>query len=220
MEKKKSDYIFLLLFMILSFITISPLAKLSAPGSVLPTIVSGAVMVIWYVFLYRVTSNFHASKWFRVTYASLLIFQMVFNSYINLQTSTAVATLVIPASIGYLANLIGFSLVFYIMLKDIFLQKHDLTYSLLGASNIYFTIPILFCYLYSLIAVHDPSLVHADPMIIKTVLFNCFDYSWYVLAGIDYPGERIGEVLQSVAILEAISGNLFIVFIIGRLMSK
>ncbi len=177
-------------------------------------------MVLWYIVLFRVTSNFYASKWVRGAYALLLIFQLCFNAYINLQDNTAIAALVVPASIGYLANFIGFSLVFYILLKDIFLQKHDLTYSLLGASNIYFMIPMLFCYVYSLVAVQDPSLVHADPFVIKTVLFNCLDYSWYVLACIDYPGEKIGEAIQSIAILESISANLFIVFIIGRLMSK
>jgi hypothetical protein len=70
------------------------------------------------------------------------------------------------------------------------------------------------------VVVHDPSLVHANPLVIKTVLFNCLNYSWYVLAGIDYLGEKIGEELQSLGILEAISGNLFIVFLIWRLMSK
>ncbi len=220
MEKKKRDYIFLLVFMILSFISLSPLAKLSSPGSSVPTFVSGVIMVLWYIVLFRVTSNFYTSKWVRGAYALLLIFQLCFNAYINLQDNTAIATLIVPASIGYLANFIGFSLVFYILLKDIFLQKHDLTYCLLGASNIYFMIPMLFCYVYSLVALQDPSLVHADPFVIKTVLFNCLDYSWYVLAGIDYPGEKIGEAIQSIAILESISANLFIVFIIGRLMSK
>jgi predicted cation transporter len=150
----------------------------------------------------------------------LLIFQLTFNSYITLKSNTEISTLVVPASIGYVANLIGFGLVFYILLKDIFSQKHDLTYSLLGASNIYFMIPMIFCYIYSLIAVHNPAMVNADPLAIKTVLFNCMDYSWYVLAGIDYPGEKIGEQLQTIAILESITANLFIVFIIGRLMSK
>ena len=220
MEKKKRDYIFLLTFMILSFITISPLTKISPPGSNLPTLFSGATVVLWYIFCYRVTSNFYISKWIRGAYVFLLIFQLTFNSYINLKTNTDISTLVVPASIGYTANLIGFSLVFYILLRDIFLQKHDLIYSLLGASNIYFMIPMLFCYLYSLVAVHNPAIVNADPLTIKTLLFNCMDYSWYVLAGIDYPGEKIGEELQSIAILESISANLFIVFIIGRLMSK
>ncbi|HEU5290667.1 MAG TPA: hypothetical protein VFU05_08510 [Cyclobacteriaceae bacterium] len=144
----------------------------------------------------------------------------MFNSYIHLKANTDISTLVVSASIAYMANLVGFSWVFYILLKDIFSKKHDLTYSLLGASNIYFMIPMLFCYLYALIAVHNPAIINADPFTIKTLLYNCMDYSWYILAGIDYPGEKIGEALQSIAILESISGNLFIVFIIGRLMIK
>ena len=220
MEKKKRDYIFLLSFMILSFITITPLTKISSPESNLQILLSGITIVLWYIFCYRVTSNFYVSKWIRGAYAFLLIFQLTFNSYVNLKTNTDISTLVVPASIGYIANLIGFSWVFYILLRDIFSQKHDLTYSLLGASNIYFMIPMLFCYLYSLVAVHNPAIVNADPLAIKTLLFKCMDYSWYILAGIDYPGEKIGEELQSIAILESISANLFIVFIIGRLMSK
>lgn len=220
MEKRKRDYIFLLTFMILSFITITPMTKNSPPDNNFQILLSGATVVLWYIFCYRVTSNFYASKWIRGAYAILLIFQLTFNSYINLKTNTDISTLVVPASIGYTANLIGFSLVFYILLRDIFSKKHDLTYSLLGASNIYFMIPMLFCYLYSLIAVHNPAIVNADPLTIKTLLFNCMNYNWYVLAGIDYPGEKIGEELQSIAILESISANLFIVFIIGRLMSK
>lgn len=223
MEKKKHDYVFLLIFMILSFIGLSVLPKLIPSGSSSPTpaeVVSTVIMILWYIFCYRVTSNFYSSKWVRGTYASLLIFQLSFIAYVNLHNQTDIATLVVPASIAYLANLTGFSLVFYILLRDIFSQKHDLTYSLLGASNIYFMIPMLFCYLYALVAVQNPSLVHADPLNIKIVLLNCLDYSWYVVAGIDYPGEKIGEVLQSIAILESISANLFIVFIIGRLMSK
>ena len=220
MEKRKRDYIFLLTFMILSFITITPMTKNSPPDNNFQILLSGATVVLWYIFCYRVTSNFYAGKWIRGAYAILLIFQLTFNSYINLKTNTDISTLVVPASIGYTANLIGFSLVFYILLRDIFSKKHDLTYSLLGASNIYFMIPMLFCYLYSLIAVHNPAIVNADPLTIKTLLFNCMNYNWYVLAGIDYPGEKIGEELQSIAILESISANLFIVFIIGRLMSK
>ena len=225
MEKKKRDYIFLLVFMILSFISLTIIDKLSSSGfsyqiKYVSDGLTAVTVMLWYIFLYRVTSNFYQNKWLRGSYAFLLIFQLSLNAYVNAQDHTIISSLVVPASIAYLANLTSFSLVFYILLKDIFSQKHDLTYSLLGATNIYFMIPLLFCYLYSLVAVQNPTLVQADPYVIKTVLFNCFDYSWFVVAGIDYPRGKIGEVIQSMAILESISANLFIVFIIGRLMSK
>ena len=219
-KKRKVDYIFLLTFMVLSFVFITPLSKILSLGHIVQQVLSGLTTVVWYIFCYRVTSNFYKSKWFKITYACLLTFQLIFNGYIFEQENTQITSLVLPASIGYVANLVGFSLVFYILLKDIFMRKHDLTYSLLGASNIYFLIPVIFCYIYSLVAVHNPSIVNADPFTIKEVLFNCWDYSWYVLVGIDYPAGKIGEELQSIAILESISADLFIVFIIGRLMIR
>ena len=220
MQRKKRDYIFLLVFMILSFICITPLAKILSTDSFLQNLLAGATICLWYIFCYRVTVNFYEKKWFRISYALLLIFQLNFNVYVHFENNTEISSLILPASVGYIANLLGFGLVFYILLRDIFSQKHDLTYSLLGASNIYFMIPVLFCYVYCLVAVHDPSIANADLFAIETVLFNCFEYSWYVFAGIDFPGEKIGQVLQSIAILESISANLFIVFIIGRLMIR
>lgn len=223
MEKKKRDYVYLLVFMILSFVGLGVLPKIfpSGPGTPTPIeVVATIFTILWYVYCYRVTSNFYSSKLVRIAYAALLVFQLSLIAVLNMNDYTDISTLVVPATIGYLANLAGFSLVFYILLKDIFLEKHDLTYSLLGASNIYFMIPMLFCYLYALVAIQNPSLVHADPVEVKTLLYNSLEYSWYVVSGIDYPGEKMGEAIQSIGILEAISANLFIVFIIGRLMSK
>lgn len=222
MEKKKQDFIFLLILMIASFISYNILGKLNQSGSLPSPIEIAATIILigWYITLYRVTSNFYSNKWIRGAYASLLILQFTLNAYVILQVNTPISELVVPASIAYITNLAGFSFVFYILLKDIFLQKHDLVYSLLGSSNIYFMIPVIFGYLYCLVAVQNPSLVNANAFEIRTLLFNCIDYSWFVVAGIDYPGEKIGDIIQTMAILESISANLFIVFIIGRLMSK
>jgi hypothetical protein len=219
-KKRKIDYIFLLASMVLSFVSITPLSKLLSLDHIVQQTLSTLATFVWFFFCYRVTANFYKSKWIRIAYASLLIFQLSLDGYIFNQANTPISSLVLPASIGYVANLCGFSLVFHILLKDVFMRKHDLTYSLLGASNIYFLIPPIFCYLYSLIAVHNPSIVNADPLNIKEVFIHCWEYSWYVLAGMEYPAAKIGEELQSIAILESISANLFVVFIIGRLMMK
>jgi hypothetical protein len=219
MEKKKRDYIFMLVFMVLSFICLGPLSKLYGVGNRAVETLTGVILISWYIFCYRVTSNFSV-RWVKVSYAFLLLFQLSFITYVHMQDQKAISEQVISATIAYCANLVGFSLVFYIMLRDIFSQKHDLTYSLLGASNIYLMIPVLFSYLFSTVAVRHPEWVHADYFSIKTVLANCFEYSYYVMAGMDYPGEKIGEAIQSIGIFEAISGNLFIVFVIGRLMMK
>jgi hypothetical protein len=225
MEKKKRDYIFLLASMILSFVGLHIVLQLgitfqSEFTQKVAEVLTFLVIVSWHIFLYRVTSNFYKSKLIRGLYAGLLIFQVCLIVFVNRQEQVAISSLLWPASIAYTCFLISFSIVFNLLLKDIFLQKHDLTYSLLGASNIYFLIPVIFSYLFSLVAVQDPTMVHADNFTIKTVLYNCSEYSWYVMAGIDYPGEKISAAIQSMAIMESISGNLFIVFIIGRLMIK
>jgi hypothetical protein len=219
MQKIKRDYVFMLVFMILSFIFLGPLGKIGK-GNIRMVEAGTAIIVIsWYFFCYRVTANF-SGKWLKIGYAMLLVFQISALSFVSLKDGIPISSITGIATIAYCANLIGFSLVFYIMLKDIFSQRHDLVHSLLGASNIYLMIPILFSYLFSLVAVQNPGWVHADPMSIKTLLVNCFNYSLYTFAGVDYPGEKIAEEIQSIGVFESLSGNLFIVFVIGRLMMK
>jgi hypothetical protein len=219
MEKKQRDFIFLLVLMILSFICMSPLSKLGVLSN--QSLVTGAVIVIWYIFLYRVTSNFYANKKIRIAYATLLIFQVSFTIFVDRNgKDDEITSLILPASVAYTATLIGLSLVLYILLNEMFTKKHNLGYSLLIASNIYFMIPIIFTYIFMLAAVHNPSLVGIGSVGIDAMLLRCFDYSWYVVAGIDYPGKEIGDAIQSIGVLESISSNLFLVFVIGRLMSK
>jgi hypothetical protein len=223
MEKKKRDYILLLVFMILSYLSITVVGKISPQGKELFNAVGFLTMVTivgWYVFLYRVTFNFLINKIFRRVLIVLMVSHLVITSIVTQRSGTPVSELLVLATISYCGSLVGFSLTFYVIVKDIFTRKHDLTYSLLGASNIYFMIPLVFTYIYGLVALHDPSYVNADPIDISTVLFHSWDYSWSVIAGIDYTAGKVGDAIQSIAVLEAIAGNLFIVFIIGRLMSR
>jgi len=222
LETRRRDYMFLMLFLILSFLSIVVLRRYypeDDDSMNLLNILTFYTTVAWYVFMYRITSNFYKKRWLHFSYAGLLSFQLLFNAWIHRDSRLAISTLIVPATIGYIANLIGLGIVFYILLKDIFSKQHDLPYALLGATNIYFMIPIIFSYFYAIVGVHDPSMIQAGPMVIRTLLFNCFDYGWFVLAGLDPPGEY-GEVIRSISILESISANLFIVFIIGRLMTK
>ena len=219
LQRRKRDYIWLLICMIGSYIALGPVTTLFPPESLVPEALTDLTLLPWFYICFRVTSNFHSSRAMIILYAALLVFQAMFNGYVHFLAVGNVAELAAMASIGYAANIVGFGVVFYILLQDIFSQKHDLAYGLLGASNIYFLIPILFTYIYSLLAVHNPGLIGAGPDQVNSVLLNSFNYSWYVIAGIDYPG-AIGDSIRQVAVLESISGNLFVVFIIGRLMVK
>jgi hypothetical protein len=220
-EKTKRDYIFSLALMIISYVSIGIIEKAfpSANWWSLNHLFMGITVVVWYVFLYRITSNFYPGKVARTLYASLLISRFAVTAFFQ-NSQDPISELIVPASISYLLSLVALCIVFYILIKDMFLNKHDLVYSLLVASNIYVMIPLVFSFIYALISVHNPSLV-GNPLTIDELLFNCFNYGWFVLAGIiDFPDEKIGELIQSVAVLESLAGNLFIVFIIGRLLSK
>lgn len=220
-EKNKRDYIFSLTFMILSYVSIGIIEK-SFPSEnrwSLNYIFMGVSVVGWYIFLYRITSNFYPSKLARILYASLLISRFVITELFQ-NSDSPINTLIVPMSISYWLTLLALGLVFYILIKDMFLNKHDLVYSLLGASNIYLMIPLIFSFIYTLVSVHNPSLV-GNPLTINELVFNCFSYSWFVMSGIiDFPNDKIGELIQSIAVLEFLTGNLFLVFIIGRLLSK
>lgn len=177
------------------------------------------VVFLWYVVLYRITATFYTGKIARILYACLLISRFTITAFFQ-NSQDAIGKLVAPTSISYLTSLAALGIVFYILTRDMFVNKHDLVYSLLVASNIYLMIPLVFSFIYALISVHDPSLV-GNPVTMDELLFNCFNYSWFVLAGIiDFPTEKIGELIQSVAVLESLTGNLFIAFVIGRLLSK
>lgn len=220
LERRKRTYIWLLVIMILSYVSMCPFATLMPRSSLWPDLLAGITVTAWYFLCLRVTFNFYANRIVRVAYSSFLLFQMLSNVYVLTHWELAVvADLVVPASLAYAANFIGFGFVFYILLLDIFSQKHDLAYGLLGASNIYFLIPILFTYVYALLSLHNPAFVGADPSILETVLINSFNYSWHVIASIDYRGQ-VDTVIQQIGVLESIAANLFVVFIIGRLMVK
>ena len=220
-EKNKKDYIFLLIFMVLSYVSMGIIEK-SFPSEnkwTLNYYFMGICLMGWYVFLYRITSNFYPGKVARILYASLLLSRFVVTIFFQ-DSSAKINSLVVSASVSYWTSLLALGFVFYILIKDMFLNKHDLVYSLLAASNIYFMIPLIFSFIYALVAVHNPLLV-GNPLTIDALLFNCFSYSWFVLSGIiDFPGDKIGELIQSIAVMESLTGNLFIVFIIGRLLSK
>jgi len=222
MEKKRLDYILLLIFMLLSYLSITVLGRMYPVGTEIGSrvnILTYLIVFAWYVCLYRVTTNFYPKKIVRWSIVIAMAAHFTYTTFVIQRYGTAASDVLVPITISWIGSLLGFGIVFFIVTKDIFTKRHDLTYSLLGASNIYFMIPLVFCYIYAIISLHDPSYVHADPSNIGTVLYHSFDYSWYIIAGIDYTAGKIGDVIQSIAVLEALAGNLFIVFIIGRLMS-
>jgi hypothetical protein len=48
----------------------------------------------------------------------------------------------------------------------------------------------------------------------------CYNFSYYTLAGIDGPFESFSVLVKNLSVIESIFSNLYIVLVVGRLLSK
>jgi hypothetical protein len=106
-----------------------------------------------------------------------------------------------------------------ILTKDIFLHQHDASYSLIGAANIYLGTPIIFTCVYVAMELYEPGLMGQSYDNFSALFLGCIEYSWYVLTGLENNvSPNIGRSILNVSIFESILGNLFIIFVVGRLL--
>jgi hypothetical protein len=123
-------------------------------------------------------------------------------------------------------NLIALSMVFiglwytfYVAVRDIFRIKHDNLYSLLGAANIFLLIGSLFAFVIAIIGCIFPGMV--VPMEQGLMLDNHANtLSFYTLASVDLPFDDVNPFIRKILVIESIFSHLFVVIIIGRLLSK
>jgi len=106
-----------------------------------------------------------------------------------------------------------------IIIMDMFAHKHDLTYGILAASAVYFLIPVIFAYIFSLLGLGDPSLLHADPGDVGSLVLRSFEASHFFAAGIDLPEPGVSGLIKNVAVIESFIMNLYIIFVVGRLFA-
>ena len=108
---------------------------------------------------------------------------------------------------------------FYAAAKDIFRLKHDLSYSLLGAANIFILIGSIFSFIINISgSVFVGMVVPLDQMI--TLDIHAFKLSFYALAGMDIPFDNVNPFIKNILVVESIFSHLFAVMIVGRLLSK
>jgi hypothetical protein len=105
-----------------------------------------------------------------------------------------------------------------VFIRDIFNEKHDLYYSLTGATVIFFFIGTVFGVLYTSLEVCFPG------MIIKTtspnVLSPCIAYSFYILSGQDPPIENVDIIVRNLSTFESIFANIYTVIVVGKLFQS
>ncbi len=108
---------------------------------------------------------------------------------------------------------------FYVAVKDIFRYKHDLVYSLVGAANIFLLIGSIFGFIINIVGSVFPGMVvPVDQVMVLDTHSNTLAY--YTLASIDLPFDNVNPFIRNILVIESIFSHLFVVMIIGRLLSK
>jgi hypothetical protein len=119
-----------------------------------------------------------------------------------------------------LFSLMSFFILLYFMFIDIFKETHEITYRLWGCACIYLLIGSTFGLLFSLMEIYLPEefLINTPNSIFHFI--PCYNFSFYNLAGIDSPYENFSLLVRNVAVIESLFSNLYIVLVVGRLLSK
>lgn len=108
---------------------------------------------------------------------------------------------------------------FVVIVRDIFLEAHNLTYRILGAANIYWLLVVIFAYFYTLFELFVPgSFGMASNMQLDTIT-QSFKLSLHTMVSIDHH-YQLDLALENFTLIQATISHLFIVFLVGRLLTK
>jgi hypothetical protein len=109
--------------------------------------------------------------------------------------------------------------ILYVSVKDIFTEKHDLTYALMGAANIFLCIILVFAFIIALVLLTNTGLM---PGITTVNELNniSFIVSSYSVAGVDFPYNNIPQIVKNITTFQSIIMHLYAVMIVGRLLSR
>lgn len=120
-------------------------------------------------------------------------------------------------SLGIGFQAVSVAILLVLMMKDIFMKKHNLSYSLVGATSVFILIGTFFAIIYSLMEATFPGMFKGnDPL---DPLNICYEYSYFVISGQDPPTE-VHILIRKISIFESIFSNLFAIMIVGRLLTK
>ena len=124
-------------------------------------------------------------------------------------------------SLVVMASLFGIE-VFAIVFTTLEMIKREMPISekLWGSACIYLIIGIAFGGLYEIITVIDYTHFNLGPPIGASHFMNSIFYSFLILGGLDNPFYDAPNLVVRLSAIEAVWGNLFVVFVIGRIMYR
>lgn len=106
------------------------------------------------------------------------------------------------------------------MINDIFREKHDIIYRLWGSASIYMLIGASFGLFFTLMETIMPREFQLNTPFDIFHFIPCYNFSFYNLAGMDSPYDNFSILVKNMAVIESIFSNLYIVLVVGRLLSK
>lgn len=104
-------------------------------------------------------------------------------------------------------------------LRDLFSGKYISSDKLWGAACVYLMIAISFGSLYDLINIMRPGSLGADLPLGLPGYLECLYYSFNILGGLDTVYNDPTRLVRNLGVVEAVWGNLFVVLIIGKLLT-
>jgi hypothetical protein len=110
--------------------------------------------------------------------------------------------------------------VIYFTLTEFFKKDLSMPLRLWGAACIYLMIGLAFGSIYEIVCVLDIQCMGIDIPLQTMGLMKRYEFSLMVLSGMDTPYGNQVAMIFSLGTIEALSGQLFIVLIVGRLMMK
>ena len=177
------------------------------------------MVLILNVTIYLLLSRFF-SKWYKIGFAALIILTHTIQILlVVVKVEFSNPDFYFQLSQAMLFTTLAITLI--TVTKDIFMHAHDTVYSLLGAANIYIGTPILFATVYSILESMEPGLLGISYNDSGEMFFQAYHYSWYVVTGLENPiAENVNSTILNIAAFESALANLFIIFVVGKLMSK
>ncbi|MFY0687109.1 MAG: hypothetical protein JXQ90_08095 [Cyclobacteriaceae bacterium] len=112
------------------------------------------------------------------------------------------------------------SFAIYFMIREIIAKDIPISEKLWGAACIYFIIGITFGGVFEILCIWDISHLPIDVPLRVLHFMRSIDYSFLVLSGLDNPYVNISAIVRRLSTIESIWGNLFIVFVVGRMLYK
>ena len=103
---------------------------------------------------------------------------------------------------------------------DIFSKERLSSERLWGSACIYLMIALCFGSIYDLINIANPGSMGEPIKLGLESYAECIYYSMTVLAGMDNSYSNAIKLIRNIGVLEALWGNMFIVLLVGRLLSQ